>query len=280
MNHIYFVGYDGIHKDDFYYDVPEGFDSYLLILTTTPAVFRINGVLKEYPAHTAILYPPNHEIYYGAAGQTYGNNWLRFISDESYIANFPQMAVPFSVSDPEYCHNLFQLLTWETSQLTGSAEIYHNISFIAPNTDASTDSKQHDLIISHLLRILFQKLAENIADTETTSHDYELLALRRQISNNPQFPWNIADMAEQLHVSSGYLQLLYKKKFTVSCMDDVIHFRLIKAQDLLVYTKQSVSEIAEHCGYNHTEHFCRQFYKFSGSTPGQYRKDMTQKKDC
>ena len=82
MNQIYFVGYDAIHKNDFVYDVPNGFNSYLLVLTTTPAIFRINGLLKEYPAHTAILYPPNYSIYYGAANQEYGNHWIRFSSDE------------------------------------------------------------------------------------------------------------------------------------------------------------------------------------------------------
>lgn len=277
MNQIYFVGYDGVHDADFRYEVEEGFNCYLLILTTTPALFRVDGSIKEYPAHTAILYPPNHEIWYGAADQPYRNNWIRFASDESFVTNFPQQAVPFSVSDPEYCHTLFKLLTWETSHLVNSTDLYRNIGIITEENGATyvhndVNSNHSGLVISQLLRILFGKLHDDIFNESNTGHDYELLALRRQISQNPQLDWNIADMAKGLHISTGYLQLLYKQKFNVSCMDDVISYRLFKARDLLMYTNESISEVAEQCGYNNTEHFCRQFRKSVGLTPGQFRK--------
>lgn len=41
MNQIHFVGYEGIHSEDFKYDIPEGFNFYLLVITTTPALFRV-----------------------------------------------------------------------------------------------------------------------------------------------------------------------------------------------------------------------------------------------
>ena len=81
-------------------------------------------------------------------------------------------------------------------------------------------------------------------------------------------------MAEQLHISPGHLQLLYKQQFGISCMDDVIDFRLRKAKDLLAYTEQSIAEIAEQCGYKNIEHFCRQFRKNTDTTPGRFRKDL------
>ena len=169
---------------------------------------------------------------------------MRFSSDESFVTNFPQQGIPFAVSDPEYCRRLFQLLTWETSPL----------------------------IISQLLRVLFAKLHDDLSNTSIACHDHELLSLRRKIATNPELPWNTTDMANELHISTGYLQFLYKQKFDISCMDDVIHFRLLKARDYLTYTTQSVAQIAEQCGYNNTEHFCRQFCKIIGLSPGQYRK--------
>lgn len=277
MNQINFVGYDGHHNHDTLFHVPQGFDCYLLILTTTPAVFLVNNVLKEYPAHTAILYPPNHPICYGAANSEYQNDWIRFSSDEAYVSNFPLQAIPFSVADPEYCHNIIQLLTWETSNMIGSPRLENNTKLWDPSANETVayshvDAKGHEFIISNLLHLLFNKLSENLSNTPDTCHDQGLLALRRQIANNPQFPWSIASMAEQLHVSSGYLQLIYKKKFNVSCMDDVIEYRLLKAKDLLQHTLKTIAEISSQCGYNNTEHFCRQFYKKVGMTPGQYRK--------
>ena len=243
MNHIFSIGYDAVHQNNFRYEIPEGLNNYLLVVTTSPALFRVNNVNIEYPAHTAVLYPPNHEIWYGAADETYSNHWMQISSDESFVVNFPQQGIPFSVSDPEYCRRLMQLLSWEESPL----------------------------IISQLLRILFNKLHDDLTNTTICQHDHELLALRREISSKPELPWNVSDMANELHISPGYLQLIYKQKFDIACMDDVISFRLLKARDYLTYTQHSVAEIAELCGYNNTEHFCRQFRKNIGLSPGRYR---------
>lgn len=244
MNQITSIGFDAVHQSNFRYDIPEGLETYLLVITTTPAIFRIDEITEEYPAHTAVLFPPKHKIWYGAIKEHYSNHWLMVETDESFITNFPQQGIPFAVSDPEYCHSLFQLLTWESSQDT----------------------------VSQLLRILFHKLHEDVISTEPLGHDHELLTLRRKIAASPELPWNISDMAQELHLSTGYLQFLYKQKYDISCMDDVINFRLLKARDYLIYTPHSIAEIAELCGYNNTEHFCRQFRKYVGLTPGQYRK--------
>lgn len=278
MNRIYYIGYDAIHPKEFIYDVPEGFSSYLLVLTTTPALFRVNETASEYPTHSAILYPPGHPIWYGASQDTYGNHWLRFASDESFVKNFPQLAVPFLVSDPEYCRGLFQLLTWETSQMLSSSLASQSAGIVTKEGYSepkrrTADLVQTDFIVSQLLRILFTKLHDDLLNTPGSFHDYELLSLRRRISTAPQLPWNISDMAKELHISTGHLQLLYKQKFHISCMDDVINFRLLKARDLLICTTQSIAEISEQCGYNNIEHFCRQFRKNLGISPGQYRKE-------
>lgn len=245
MNKIDSIGYDAVHQSDFRYDIPEGFHNYILVVTTTPAVFYIDGEVSEYPAHTAILYPPGRKIWYGASGETYSNHWMRFSSDESFVTHFPHQGIPFTISDPEYCRRLFQLLTWEESPV----------------------------LIAQLFRLLFGKLHDELSTKQVSAHDHELLALRRKISANPEYDWNVSRMAEDLHMSSGYLQLLYRQQFDISCMEDVIAFRLQKAKDYLTYTTESISEIAELCGYRNTEHFCRQFRTNTGVSPGAYRKN-------
>lgn len=255
MNHIYFAGYDVWHPDDFIFNVAEGYeDCYLLLITHTPAQFWVDGQIEEAPAHSAILYPPHHKIWYGACGECYGNDWIRFASDEPAAENFPLAAHPFPVSDPDYCHNLFQLLVWEAGQ-SGEKE----------------ENEQSSQIISPLLHILFLKLRSDVLHRAASPHDHELLGLRREIANSPQLSWTVAEMAKQLHMSMGHLQLLYKQKFEISCIDDVISFRIQKAKDLLAFSDASMAEIAEQCGYHNTEHFCRQFRKVTGLSPGRFR---------
>lgn len=275
MNQIYYVGYDGTHPKDFRYEIPDGFPCYLLVITTTPALFRIGQTLEEYPPYTAILYPPGQPICYGSCGEDFGNHWIRFSSDESFVRHFPNQGTPFSISDPAYCRNLFQLLTWETSQLLSTSRQYQSTGLIIREEYGVSLPSAHEeshLTISQLLRILFSRLHDDVTKTDSGIHGPEILALRRQIATNPQLPWNISDMAEKLHISAGYLQLLYRQQFGLPCMDDVIHCRLHKACDLLSYTQSGVAEIAEQCGYHNTEHFCRQFRKYMDMTPKQFRK--------
>ncbi|MDE7223046.1 MAG: AraC family transcriptional regulator, partial [Acetatifactor sp.] len=108
------------------------------------------------------------------------------------------------------------------------------------------------------------------------SHAPQLLELHKKIYNHPHLPWNIQSMAEELHLSAGYLQILYKKMFGISCMDDVIASRIRMASEQLVYTEKPVTEIAETCGYRNVEHFCRQFRKQTGFTPSAFRRSAAQ----
>lgn len=254
MNEIDFIGYNATHSSDFIYDVPNGHDCFLLLLITSCAELLVDNEIVQVPPNSAILYTPGNRILYRAANEEYRNDWIRFHSDESFIEQFPLKNVPFPVADPEYCHTLFKLLTWESS-------------FVSANSEST---------ISHLLRVLFSKLYENSADSVISAHTHALVNLHKKIYNNPQLPWNINQMAGELHLSTSRLQTLYKQLFGASCMDDVIEGRLRRAQDQLKYTTNSIHEIAENCGYNNVEHFCRQFRQHHGCTPGQYRKASTQ----
>ena len=178
MTEIEFVGYSAVHPSDFIYDVPNGFTGYLLLLFDSPSELLIDGRLMRTAANSAILYTPGSRIYYRAAGEEYRNDWIRFRSDHSFVKLFPLTNTPFPVTDPEYCHQLFKLLTWESA-------------FFSSESESN---------ITHLLRVLFSKLREGIQNESPGIHDHELVALHKMIYNNPQLPWNINMMAAKLHL--------------------------------------------------------------------------------
>lgn len=275
MNHIRYVEYDARHTQDFVFDVPQGHDCWLLVLTRTPALFSApkNGLspkdileehtallpgeptpaLREYPAGSAVLYAPGMPIHYQACGARYENDWCRFDSDEEAVLSFPLLGTPFSLADAEYCHNLFQLLTWKNS----------------------FPGRNNERIVDQLLALLFSELNEAARryapHRPPHSRSQDLLALRKAVYNTPQEAWSVAVMAQRLHLSEGYLQAIYKDAFGLSCMDDCIRARIRLARDQLLYTDKPVAAVAEFCGYRNVEHFCRQFKQLTGVSPSRFR---------
>ncbi len=250
MNHIFYVECDAAHASNFVFDVPQGHACWLLVCTKTPAQFWVAGEMKEYPAHSAILYRANQKIYYRACAEQYVNNWIRFASDESYVTKTSlPFGIPFSLGDPDYCHKLFELLVIE-----------HNF-----NRDYKNSS------IDCVLRTLFNKLLESCFLNGFTAQYYSLLRLRAAIHNNPSDHWTVSKMADLLRISPGYLQLIYKKTFGIACMEDVIDGRIRLAKEYLFHGSQSIAEVAYLCGYRNVEHFCRQFKRMTGFTPKKFQ---------
>ena len=254
MTKIYYVGYDTAHKGDFVYDIPEGQDFWLLLLIRTPAEFWVDGEMREYPADCAVLYPPRRKILYRACADSYVNDWVRFDPDDAFVTAAPvPFGEPFALPDPGYVHRLFQLL---------AAENFFGGDY-------------RELSIEYLFKLLFNKLLEATHHPQNQPHRQRLLSLRQAIHNNPGHPWTVSAMADSLHLSSGYLQALYKSSFGVSCMEDVIECRIRLAKEKLIHSPHRIAEIAELCGYASFEHFSRQFRQVTGFTPRDFRQSVS-----
>lgn len=251
MIDIKFVGCESIEPDHFALDVPEG-KYFLFLMTHTPALFWVNGELKEYPEYSGILYHPKQKVYYRTSGEKFINDYIRFDTNETFItgATLPR-GVPFPIKDPDYCNKLVKLIFAETI-------LSHEKNSLK------------ELTIDHLMKILLNKLMESYQSSNISSQYRKLLQLRMLINNNASNDWTVARMADSLHISPGYLQSLYKSSFGISCMDDVISSRIRLAKEYLLQRNYSVTQVANLCGYNNVEHFCRQFKKDCGCTPGEY----------
>ena len=57
----------------------------------------------------------------------------------------------------------------------------------------------------------------------------------------------------------------------VSPIDYVNYYRIECASHFLTSTDMTIAEIAQHCGYNDSSFFIKQFKKYKGTTPKRYR---------
>lgn len=258
MNHIRYIEYDTKHPSDFVFDVPEGHDCWLLVLTKTPAIFLVDDELREYPSNCAVLYKPYQKIYYKACAESYVNDWVRFDTDESYVTTAPiRSGEPFVIQDPAFCHKLFQLMV--------SEQIMNNI--------------YKEIYFDNLLRVLFNKLLESYNYKQISPLYKNLYELKKEIYLHPNSEWTVKKMAEKLNISVGYLEEIYKNTFGVTCIDDVINSRINLAKKYLLYENYTIAEIVTLCGYRNVEHFFRQFKKFTGVTPKRFRNSPYHQKE-
>ncbi|MBR2283584.1 MAG: substrate-binding domain-containing protein [Ruminococcus sp.] len=105
----------------------------------------------------------------------------------------------------------------------------------------------------------------------------KLCMLRSRIMKNPEKPWNISEIAENLYLSKSYLQKIYKTYFGKSIIEEMIQFRIDKAKELLANTDMTVTEISKECGYSSYNYFVRQFKSSEGVSPSEYRAGCPEK---
>ncbi|MCH4167368.1 MAG: AraC family transcriptional regulator [Megasphaera sp.] len=116
-----------------------------------------------------------------------------------------------------------------------------------------------DLILSHA--------------TEQQGQDYNLgLQIKEYIDEHYLENLKLPDIAAALHVNTYYLSHVFKKMLGYSPIQYITHRRIGEAQNLLLSTNHTITEIAMRCGYNNSNYFQVVFNNIVGMPPGKYRK--------
>ncbi len=78
-------------------------------------------------------------------------------------------------------------------------------------------------------------------------------------------------LARLTGMSPKYFCRFFKTVVHRSPIDYVNYYRIECASHFLTATDMTVAEIAQHCGYNDSSFFIKQFRKYKGTTPGKLR---------
>lgn len=243
------IGENTTHDGSFQVDRPKGHPVYLLIFPKTPASFCIEGGWITTPPDIAILFKPGQAHRYDALGDSYIDDWVHITFQDSLISEHFPFGKPVTLHNPDDYHRLFHIICKEFF---------------------GTSPHREDTLNS-LMSALLYKLVDESDTIEYPAIYYELSRVRKHIYNHPCEEHSIEAIAAGLGISVGYFHSLYRRFFNTTCIRDVILSRLQSAGELLRSTSMSVEDIAAQCGYNHTEHFIRQFKKEYGTTPNKYR---------
>lgn len=81
-------------------------------------------------------------------------------------------------------------------------------------------------------------------------------------------------LADKLNISRGYLSTYIKEKMGINFSEYLNQLRIQKAKEMLGEIDIKIHDIATSLGYQNVNSFIRMFKRYSGVTPGEYRKKL------
>ncbi len=82
----------------------------------------------------------------------------------------------------------------------------------------------------------------------------------------------VEELAQNVNLNRSYLSVLFKKETGKSIQKFILEKRLETAENMLIYSDYSYSEIAETLYFSSQSYFCKRFKESKGVTPKEYRK--------
>jgi AraC-like DNA-binding protein len=134
------------------------------------------------------------------------------------------------------------------------------------------------LLAEHLAQMmLIEVLGLYMADNGTAGTGWFFALADKQIGAaigamhaDPGHRWTIQQLAERAGMSRSAFALRFKQKVGTSAIDYLTHWRMLRAAEMLVNSRESVSAIALSLGYESVSSFGFAFKREMGSSPRQF----------
>ena len=233
-------------------------------------ISTVSGVVYHLKQGDFLLIPP-HEKH---TGRSLGPS------------GFKSLCIHFSIDDSRVIRNLslngriYYPQHSETAMRTRS--VVDRIVMASKSLDVNRVSSRLK-IQAHLLEIL-----SNIADCEESAAvlqrtDWGELArqIQTSIASKVQLPLSCQDgelqhgfvhgVCRELDISPSYCYRVFKSVYGQSPRQFATDLMLARAKALLLQLDLPIAQIAASLGYMHASHFSRQFKRWTGQSPYEYR---------
>lgn len=114
---------------------------------------------------------------------------------------------------------------------------------------------------------LYEECIRNCSD-----QDAAVTAVKNYIRAHLDENLTRESLAAMVYLTPDYLSHLFKRETGFSLTNYIIYERIEEAKRLLAGTGQNVSDIATRCGFQNISYFSKQFKRFTGVTPREFRK--------
>ena len=126
-----------------------------------------------------------------------------------------------------------------------------------------------------ILRTLGAALAERQETVPIVSGEFPgLVALLEWIESKLETPLSVSQLAERCHLSPDYFSRCFKRSLGQSVGDYIRERRIARAAQRLLFSHDSIEQIAHNCGFANRFYFSRVFTDQMGIPPATYRKQI------
>jgi len=130
----------------------------------------------------------------------------------------------------------------------------------------------HQLCCSYLRTLLLEQASELASAGHSTSASMETYRqCRRYIDEHFSTVFSSVDVADAYGIDVRYLARLFKRFGNINPHSYIMRLKLNKAASLLLTSNLSVKQVAKEVGFEDPYHFSRNFKKFHGFAPRDYR---------
>ena len=139
-------------------------------------------------------------------------------------------------------------------------------SCTAPGKDILADLTLQEMIV-HIIQTQNLQLAIDDSTSHNSALSYVINFIRTNIGEKIQ----IEQLSEKACMSRASFYRAFKREFNINPVDFILQEKIKKAKQLLTETKSSISDICYQLGFSDLNYFGRQFKKWEGISPTQYR---------
>lgn len=249
-------GYNYVHEDGIVINRPTGAGDYAFVFFKSKSELVLDGTPFIVEKNSYVLMSPHTPHLYRHLDKPFINDWFHCSGSglESFLneIGFP-LDSPMQAEDPFMISKCIMDL----------------------NNLSRQNSIHKDRIADCDLQSLFMKMSDLQNRTAALDSSIRYLLpfskLRNELYSSPNAAYTVDSLASSVNMSKSYFHHIYKELFGCSVITDLINARLDYAKYLLNNSTFSVTVIAKMCGYENSTHFMRQFKKFVGVTPSEYK---------
>jgi AraC family transcriptional regulator of arabinose operon len=247
------TGVDFRHPAGFRIDRPRGSGDWLFLQFLSPVRLRDALGERSVPAGWCLMHAPGTAQWYGGDGGPFANHWCHF-DGVGMALLIRQLGLPIDRAMP----------------VAEGGAIAHAIA--ALDLERRRAGVHWQLAAAGGIIQLLVSLARAMAAAATATagaYAEQLGDLRAEVHGRLSERWAVAAMARRLHLSPSRFAALYRTRFGVSPVEDLLRARCEHASHLL-HGGVPVKAVATSCGFASVPYFTRQFRRRFGAPPAAW----------